>query len=292
MSEADKAYNQIVSRIIKVGTRKENRTGVDTLSQFGVHYSLDLMDGFPLLTTKEVSWKNILLENLWFLSGSPSLEFLHHYDVHFWDPWLNEHGDIESGYGEEWRAFDGVPEVDQIKNVLAELQRNPMSRRLMVSAWNPATAFQLKLPPCHMTWGLNVQNRYQEQSLNLALFQRSCDVALGLPYNMAGYGFILHLFAHLAKLQVGLFSHTLVDAHIYTASKNGGNAEYDHVPNLKKQIARTKHAAPVLNISKDLKTLDDVLEVIRMRPPLDELLALFCLHGYTSEPPLAFKVAV
>lgn len=292
MAHADQAYRKLVTEVLAYGTRKENRTGVDTLSVFGYHYKIDMQYGFPILTTKEISWKNILLENLWFLSGERNLDFLHHYDVKFWDPWADENGDVPSGYGPEWRAFSGDSRVDQIRQVYHELKTNPMSRRMVVTAWNPTTAFTNKLPPCHMTWVLNVQKKQKENQLNLALLQRSCDIALGVPYNMAGYGFLLHLFAHLAEMKPGFFSHTLVDAHIYTASSTGENSEHDHVPNLRKQMARRDRMSPTLRISDDIKTLDDVFTLIRKRPPIDQLLEIFKLHRYDPEPAIAFKVAV
>ncbi len=210
-----KVYLDTVREVLETGTRRENRTGVDTLSSFNINYEIDLAPGFPLLTTKAISWKNIVVENLWFLSGVPDIGLLRKHGCRFWDPWADEDGRVPSAYGNFWRRFpvheNGEAAFnDQIAWVLEELKKNPLSRRLLVSAWAPGNAQRSRLPPCHALFALNVQNgRDGIPRLNLHLTQRSCDVALGIPYNIAGYALLLELFSHFTGLRAGIFAHTL-----------------------------------------------------------------------------------
>jgi thymidylate synthase len=296
-----KAYLDLVRHVLAHGTRKPNRTGVDTLSTFNYNYEVDLADGFPLLTTKQVSWKNIVVENLWFLSGDPRISLLQKHKCKFWDPWADTEGRVPSAYGSFWRHFpihergpDGAltPSYsDQIAWVLGELRRNPMSRRLVVSAWAPGNAQTSALPPCHCLFVFNVQLGQQgEQTLNLHLTQRSCDVALGVPYNVAGYAFLLCLFAHMTGLRAGRFAHTLIDAHVYTDKPDGSMGEYDHVRGLREQLAREPRALPRLTIDSHIKDLQDLTPLLEA--PTDEILAAFHLSGYDPHPAIAFKVAV
>lgn len=283
------AYNELVHTVLSQGVRKPNRTGVDTLSMFGYHYDVDLAEGFPLLTSKSVSWKNIVVENLWFLSGSTNVELLRRHGCKFWDPWADEEGEVPSSYGAAWRHLGG----DQLRWVEQELIENPMSRRLCVTAWDPGTAFKSKLPPCHVFWVLNTQPDPEMSGpgrLNLHLTQRSADIALGVPYNLAGYALLLHLFARFGGLDVGVFSHTLVDAHIYTAKPDGSMSEYDHVPGLLEQIRRPLRRLPEVVIESSIQTLDDVLGLLEA--PTDELLERIALQGYDPHPAIPFKVAV
>jgi len=285
-------YLDLVEHVLYKGTRKENRTGVDTISTFNVNYEIDLREGFPLLTTKEVSWKNIVIENLWFLSGDTHIQLLQKHKCKFWDPWADEDGKVPSAYGSFWRHFpvhneDGEPAFnDQVRWVLDELLRNPMSRRLVISAWAPGNTQTSKLPPCHLLWILNVQ----DGRLNLHLTQRSADVALGVPYNIAGYALLLELFSRFSGIPAGLFAHTLVDAHIYTKKPDGSMAEYDHVPSLQEQIQRTPRALPKLVIDPSIRSLDDLPRIMEL--DTEELLQLLRLEGYDPHPPISFKVAV
>ena len=295
-----KQYLDVVRAVLDRGTRKPNRTGVDTLSTFNENYEIDLRLGFPLLTTKEISWKNIVVENLWFLSGDTHIGLLKKHACKFWDPWADEKGFVPSAYGNFWRHFpihDGsgaearVGFSDQLRWVAEELRRNPMSRRLVVTAWAPGNAQTSKLPPCHLLFMFNVQlDANGEPTLCLHLTQRSADVALGVPYNIAGYAFLLELFARFSGIKAATFAHTLVDAHIYTKKPDGSMAEYDHVPGLLKQLERTPRALPRLAIDPAIRSLDDV------RPLLDEdtetLMKHFVLTGYDPYPPIGFKVAV
>lgn len=320
-------YLDLVRRVLTHGHRKENRTGVDTLAAFNINYTHDLADGFPLLTTKQISWKNIVVENLWFLSGQPHIELLRRHGCRFWDPWADEAGYVPSAYGHLWRRFPvpgssgggsssssgsgggggggGSREAssgrgsqptfnDQIRWVLKELRRNPNSRRLVVTAWEPTNAQTSALPPCHLLFILNVQHDGPEgrPRLNLHLTQRSCDIALGVPYNLAGYALLLHLFARFAGLEPGVFAHTLVDAHIYTSKADGSMAEYDHAPGLRAQLGREPRPLPRLTLAPELQTLDDLLALTAAEVDTAALLDHFRLTGYDPHPPINFKVAV
>lgn len=327
-------YLDVVSQVLRDGTRKANRTGVDTISTFNLNYEVDLEMGFPLLTTKKVSWKNIVVENLWFLSGEPHIEVLRKHGCKFWEPWADEDGLVPSAYGNFWRQFpvhdaeegtwtDFDEECaptnprgwnDQLAWAVNELRRNPMSRRVVVTAWAPGNAQTSSLPPCHVTMVFNVQNvvkscsdcdpRYKvdpycdrcggygvlEHRLCLHLTQRSCDIALGVPYNLAGYAFILELMSRFTGIKAGIFAHTLVDAHIYTAKPDGGKAEYDHVPGLREQLCRDPRQLPRLHIDSSVKNLRDIDRLLDLGTR--DLMDHFVLEGYDPHPAIRFKVAV
>jgi len=290
-------YLKAVREVLEQGTRRENRTGVDTLSTFNVNYEIDLRAGFPLLTTKEISWKNIVIENLWFLSGETQIGLLHKHKCKFWDPWADEKGFVPSAYGNFWRHFPIHDEQgraafnDQLAWVLGELKRNPMSRRLVVSAWAPGNAQTSRLPPCHCLFMFNVQiDRSGEPILCLHLTQRSCDIALGVPYNIAGYALLLELFSRFSGIRAGIFAHTLVDAHIYTSKADGSMAEYDHVPGLLLQLERQPRSLPRLSIDSNLRSLSDLRPLLEAST--EEVMRHFALAGYDPYPPISFKVAV
>lgn len=289
-------YHDTVREVLDKGTRKENRTGVDTLSTFNINYEIDLRVGFPLLTTKEISWKNIVVENLWFLSGDTHIGLLKKHNCKFWDPWADENGKVPSAYGNFWRHYpiqqdDKIAFNDQVAYALDTLKSSPMSRRMVVLAWAPGNAQTSDLPPCHAMWVLNVQNdEYGEPLLNLHLTQRSCDVALGVPYNIAGYAFILELISHLSGIKAGILAHTLIDAHIYTSKADGSMAEYDHIPGLREQLKRNVRSLPRLTIDPSITALEDLTPLLEA--DTDELLAKFRLDGYNPHPFIPFKVAV
>ena len=289
-----KQYLDLVKEVLERGTRKENRTGVDTISAFNINYSIDLKDGFPLLTTKEISWKNIVVENLWFLSGDLHIGLLKKHGCKFWDHWADEDGFVPSAYGNFWRKFPvhGEPEYsDQVKYVLETIRKNPTSRRMVISAWAPGNAQISKLPPCHLLFIFNVQyDKNGEPRLCVHLTQRSCDVALGVPYNIAGYSFLLHLFAHLTGMKPGIFGHTLVDAHIYTKKTDGSMEEYDHIPGLREQLDRNPGKLPNLVVDPGIRTLDDVMSLLDA--DTDTILSKFKLENYEPQPFIQFKVAV
>jgi len=329
-----KQYLDAVREILDFGTRKENRTGVDTFSTFNINYEIDLRDGFPLLTTKKINWKNIVVENLWFLSGEPDIKLLQKHGCKFWDAWADEDGLVPSAYGNFWRRFPvhdfhtqdefGLGFNDQIAWVIAELKRNPTSRRLVVSAWAPDNAQTSKLPPCHIQFVLNVQHLpekctrcngsgtywYAEddsrcdpcggagilkgktkQHLCLHLTQRSCDIALGVPYNIAGYALLLELFARFSGIPAGIFAHTLVDAHAYTSKPDGSMAEYDHVPGLREQLTREPCPLPRLHIHPSIQKLEDISWLLKL-DDTDEVMRHFELEAYDPHPAIKFKVAV
>lgn len=292
-----KEYVDLVSAVLKRGTRRPNRTGVDSLSIFNHNYAIDLRQGFPLLTTKEISWKNIVVENLWFLSGETDIRLLKKHGCKFWDPWADELGRVPSAYGNFWRHFpvpnaDGrVALNDQVRWVSEELRRNPMSRRLVVTAWAPGNAQTSRLPPCHLLFVLNVQlDEQDEPLLCLHLTQRSADVALGVPYNIAGYAFLLELFSKFSGIRAGLFGHTLIDAHVYTSKSDGSMGEYDHVPGLKMQIERTVRPLPRLSIDPAIRSLEDLKPLLEADTAT--VMRHFELKGYNPHPPIGFKVAV
>lgn len=292
-----KAYIDLVEHVLARGTRKPNRTGVDTLSTFHAGYEVDLRDGFPLLTTKQISWKNIVVENLWFLSGETRINLLKKHGCRFWDPWADKNGVVPSAYGNFWRRFPvhddaGQPAFcDQVAWVLGELRSNPMSRRLVISAWAPGNAETSRLPPCHLMFVFNVQRTDAgDPLLCLHLTQRSADIALGVPYNLAGYALLLELFSRFSGIPAGIFAHTLVDAHVYTAKPDGTMGDYDHIPGLREQIVRRPRALPRLSIDPRLRDLSD-LEPLLSADTAD-VMKHFVLTGYDPHPPIQFKVAV
>ena len=288
-----KQYLDAVRETLETGRRKTNRTGVDTLSTFNINYEIDLAEGFPLLTTKQISWKNIVIENLWFLSGQTDINLLKKHNCKFWDPWADAEGKVPSAYGNFWRHFP-LPDNqtnDQIAYVVDQLNSNPMSRRMVVSAWAPGNAQTSALPPCHAFWVINVQMDDNEQpSLCLHLTQRSCDIALGVPYNIAGYALLLELFSRFSGIKPGIFGHTLIDAHIYTAKADGSMSEYDHIPGLQQQLRRTPRKLPTLEIDPSITCLDDIEPLLAL--DTDQIMSKFVLSGYDPYPAINFKVAV
>ncbi|MGD0652043.1 MAG: thymidylate synthase [Verrucomicrobiia bacterium] len=278
-----KEYLDLVKLVLEQGTLKHSRTGVDTISYFGAHYRVDLSKGFPLLTTKEVNWPAVLRELLWYLSGEDHIRNLRQH-TKIWDAWADEQGNLETAYGRYWRRFPHpykdekgqwqVREVDQIKFVIDTLRTEPTSRRMVVTAWEPGNATTSKLPPCHYSFVFNVQG----DKLNCHLTQRSGDIALGIPFNLACYATLTQMIAQEVGLQPGWFGHTIVDAHIYTAAPDSGLAEYDHVPGLREQLKREPRPLRRLVIAKK---------------PFDELkFEDFKLEGYNPHPKIKFKVAV
>ncbi len=276
-------YLDLVKTVIENGKHKPTRTGVDTISYFGAFYKVDLNKGFPLLTTKKMQWKSLLYEVLWYLSGENHIRNLRQH-TKIWDAWADENGNLETAYGYYWRHFpsaqknkDGewvIREVDQIQYVIDEIKRNPASRRLVVIAWEPGNATTSKLPPCHYTFVFNVNNG----RLNCHLTQRSGDIALGIPFNLAAYSILTQIIAQQVGLELGEFAHTIIDAHIYVGNKLNSTEKYDHLEGLKEQLKREPLPLPKLNIAKkdinDLKFED------------------FELVGYQHHEKISFEVAV
>lgn len=302
-----KKYLDLVSHVLETGTRKENRTGVDTLSTFNYNYEHDLSEGFPLLTTKQVNFKNIVIELLWFLTGSNQKDFLERHKCGFWRPWYNEDGSVNAAYGPAWRKFEYPKQLptgahdldhnDQIKWVVEKLKAKPMSRDLVVSAWQPHIAQKPPTTnaywaPCHCMFIFNVQVVNGAKRLCLHLTQRSCDCALGVPYNLASYALLCHLVSRFAGLDSGIFGHSLVDAHVYTSKPDGSMPEYDHVPGLKEQLLRKPLALPRLSISDQIQSLEDVERLLDPSVSTEAIMQLFVLEGYNPYPAIPFKVAV
>lgn len=278
-----KEYLDLVKLVLDNGVRKPSRTGVDTISYFGAFYKVDLQKGFPLLTTKKMVWKSLLHEVLWYLSGENHIRNLRKH-TKIWDAWADENGNLETAYGYYWRHFPSaqkdkngnwkVTEVDQIQYVIDEIRRNPNSRRLVVSAWEPGNAIHSKLPPCHYTYTFNVNNG----RLNCHLTQRSGDIALGIPFNLAAYSLLTQIIAQETNLELGEFAHTIIDAHIYVADEGTDMERYDHKKGLLEQLEREPLPLPKLEIAKK---------------PIDELtFEDFSLHGYESHDRIKFEVAV
>lgn len=294
-----KEYHDLVKLVLENGVRKKSRTGIDTLSYFGAFYRVDLGKGFPLLTTKQMMWKSLLYEVLWYLSGDDHIRNLREH-TKIWDAWADEEGNLQTAYGRYWRRYpvpqngaalgeevfvdeshpfvkkeiNGSLTFDQIGWVIDQIKNNPNSRRMVVSAWHPANAVISKLPPCHYTFTFNVS----DGKLNCHLTQRSGDIALGIPFNLAAYSLLTQIIAQDAGLGLGYFAHTIIDAHIYIADKGSEMEEYDHVEGLKEQLNRKPYELPELKITKK---------------PLDELtFDDFELAGYQHHPRIKFEVAV
>jgi len=256
-----KEYLSLIKTVMENGTHKPSRTGIDTISYFGAFYKVDLQNGFPLLTTKKMHWNSLLREVLWYLSGENHIRNLGQY-TKIWDAWADEDGNLETAYGYYWRHFPSaqknkngeweVREVDQIKYVIDEINRNPNSRRLVVSAWEPGNATSSKLPPCHYSFVFNVNSG----KLNCHLTQRSGDLALGIPFNLAAYSLLTQVIAQQVGLELGEFAHTIVDAHIYIGEKGTENEKYDHLEGLKEQLTREPLPLPQLKITN--KPIDDL----------------------------------
>jgi len=294
-----KEYLDLVKTVMNEGVRKSSRTGVDTISYFGAYYRVDLSKGFPLLTTKKMEWKSLLNEVLWYLSGEHHIRNLREH-TKIWDAWADEDGRLQTAYGRYWRRYP-VPErnalldgevfvdenhpfvkkeesgalvFDQVGWVINEIKDNPNSRRLVISAWHPANAVVSKLPPCHYTFTFNVNNG----KLNCHLTQRSGDIALGIPFNLAAYSMLTQIIAQETNLKLGYFAHTIVDAHIYVAEKGSVNEKLDHLEGLKIQITREPLPLPRLIIAKK---------------PIDQLrFEDFELVGYQYHEKIKFGVAV
>jgi len=289
-----KEYLDLVRLVLEKGVRKPSRTGVDTLSYFGAFYKVNLAAGFPLLTTKKVNFNSALHELLWYLSGDDHIRNLRKV-TKIWDAWADEKGDLETAYGRYWRRFPHpvqkshgpdvgeavqVKEIDQIQYVIDEIRRNPFSRRLVVVAWEPGNAEVSKLPPCHYTFAFNVSpdETGKPRRLNCHLTQRSGDVALGIPFNLACYATLTQMIAQEVGLAVGEFAHTIIDAHIYCADAGSAMAAYDHVVGLREQLKREPRSLPKLVIAKK---------------PFNELsFEDFKVEGYDPHPSIQFKVAV
>ena len=261
-------YLDLMERVLSEGAEKRDRTGIGTRSIFGHQMRFDLRRGFPLITTKKLHVKSIIYELLWFLRGDTNIKYLKEHGVTIWDEWADENGDLGPVYGRQWRSWptpDGR-RIDQIANVVDEIRRNPDSRRLIVSAWNPSDIEGMALPPCHCLFQFNVANG----ALSCQLYQRSADVFLGVPFNIGSYALLTIAVAHVTGLEAGTFIHTLGDAHLYL----------NHLEQAHLQLSRAPKALPTL----------------RINPAVKDIFAFryedFALEGYDPHPHIKAEVAV
>ncbi len=263
-----KQYLELCEHILENGVKKNDRTGTGTISVFGHQMRFDLQEGFPLLTTKKVFLKGIIYELLWFLKGDTNIKYLQDHGVHIWDEWADENGNLGPVYGHQWRSWgtkDGRT-IDQISNVIEQIKTNPDSRRLIVSAWNVGELDEMALPPCHTLFQFYVANG----KLSCQLYQRSADVFLGLPFNIASYSLLTMMVAHVCGLQPGEFIHTTGDTHIYL----------NHIEQIKTQLQRTPRKLPTMKLNPEVKNIFDF--------EYED----FILEGYDPHPPIKGEVSV
>ena len=263
-----KQYLDLMEKVLNEGQKKSDRTGTGTLSIFGYQMEFDLSIGFPLVTTKKVHLKSIIHELIWFLQGSTNIAYLKENGVSIWDEWADENGDLGPVYGAQWRSWpDGNNgTIDQIQNLINSINDNPDSRRHIVSAWNPALVDEMALPPCHSLFQFYVANG----ELSCQLYQRSADIFLGVPFNIASYALLTHMNAHVCNLKAGKFVHTFGDAHLYL----------NHLDQAKLQLSREVISLPKLNLNPDIKNVFDFkFEDIEIK-------------NYKSHPAISAPIAV
>jgi thymidylate synthase len=261
-------YLDLMNHVRHNGVRKHDRTGTGTLSVFGHQMRFNLNDGFPLVTTKKLHLRSIVYELLWFMRGETNVKYLRDNKVTIWDEWADANGDLGPVYGAQWRSWparDGST-IDQLADVLRRIKTSPDSRRLLVTAWNPADVDMMALPPCHCLFQFYVA----EGKLSCQLYQRSADIFLGVPFNIASYALLTHMIAHLAGLGVGDFVHTLGDAHIYL----------NHLEQADLQLSRDLRPLPQLRINRQVKNLEDFIYED------------FAFEGYDPYPAISAPVAV
>jgi thymidylate synthase len=236
-------YLDLLEHILQHGTRKDDRTGTGTLSVFGYQMRFNLQDGFPLLTTKKLHLKSIIYELLWFLRGETNVRYLQEHGVRIWDEWADENGELGPVYGSQWRAWQAADgrTVDQITQVVQQIQKNPNSRRLIVSAWNPGEVDAMALPPCHALFQFYVA----EGRLSCQLYQRSADVFLGVPFNIASYALLTQMIAQVCGLEPGDFVHTFGDVHLYR----------NHLEQARLQITRQPYPLPRMQINREVRSI-------------------------------------
>ncbi len=238
-----KQYLEILQDIMDNGQDADNRTGVYARKVFGRQMKFDLSKGFPLVTTKKTYLRAIIHELIWLLSGDTNIKYLHDNNVTIWDEWADENGDLGPVYGHQWRNFNSQG-IDQIKDVIERIKKNPQDRRLIVTAWNPVQIEQMALPPCHCFFQFDVT---PDGRLNCMLYQRSCDMFLGVPFNIASYALLTMMIAQVCGLKAGEFVHTLGNAHIYS----------NHFEQVKLQLSRKPYPLPIMKINPNVKDIDD-----------------------------------
>jgi len=240
-----KQYTDLMKHVLENGTKKEDRTGTGTISVFGYQMRFDLQEGFPMVTTKKLHLRSIIHELLWFLMGDTNIKYLKENKVTIWDEWADENGNLGPVYGSQWRSWptpDGK-HIDQITQLIDQIKNNPDSRRLIVSAWNVAEIPNMKLPPCHAFFQFYVA----DGKLSCQLYQRSADIFLGVPFNIASYALLTHMIAQVCDLEVGEFVHTLGDAHLYT----------NHLEQTELQLSREALKLPTLKLNPYVKNIFD-----------------------------------
>ena len=261
-------YLTLLEHVKQNGQKKEDRTGTGTMSVFGYQMRFNLNEGFPLLTTKKVHLKSVIYELLWFLSGDTNIKFLKDNGVSIWDEWADENGNLGPVYGHQWRSWPTSEgrEIDQISNLINQIKKTPDSRRLIVSAWNVGEINKMKLPPCHCFFQFYVA----DGRLSCQLYQRSADIFLGVPFNIASYALLTQMIAHVCGLECGEFIHTLGDAHIYT----------NHIDQVNEQLRRKPKKPPQIKINPSVKNI------------FDFKYEDFSLEGYDPYPLIKAPVAV
>jgi len=261
-------YLKLLEHVKQNGQKKEDRTGTGTMSVFGYQMRFNLNEGFPLLTTKKVHLKSVIYELLWFLSGDTNIKYLKDNGVSIWDEWADENGNLGPVYGHQWRSWPTSEgkEIDQISNLIYQIKKTPDSRRLIVSAWNVGEINKMKLPPCHCFFQFYVA----DGRLSCQLYQRSADIFLGVPFNIASYALLTQMIAHVCGLECGEFIHTLGDAHIYT----------NHINQVNEQLRRKPKKLPQIKINPSVKNI------------FDFKYEDFSLEGYDPYPLIKAPVAV
>ena len=261
-------FHDLMLHVLKEGVRKNDRTGTGTLSVFGYQMRFDLSEGFPLLTTKKLHTRSIIHELLWFLKGETNIRYLKENGVSIWDEWADANGDLGPVYGYQWRSWPapGGKHIDQISEVVAQIKKNPDSRRLIVSAWNVGEIPQMKLPPCHAFFQFYVANG----KLSCQLYQRSADIFLGVPFNIASYALLTMMMAQSCGLEAGDFVHTLGDAHLYV----------NHLEQADLQLSRDLRKLPRMKINPEVKNIFDF--------KFDD----FTLENYDPHPHIKASVAI
>ncbi|WP_370687186.1 thymidylate synthase [Halomonas sp. XH26] len=264
----EQPYLDLMRTVMEQGVDRDDRTGVGTRSVFGHQMRFDLSRGFPLLTTKKLHLRSIIHELLWFLKGDTNIGYLKEHGVRIWDEWADENGNLGPVYGYQWRSWPSPNGggVDQISNVLEQIRTTPQSRRLIVSAWNPGQVDEMKLPPCHCLFQFYVANG----RLSCQLYQRSADIFLGVPFNIASYALLLSMVAQVTGLEPGEFVHTLGDAHLYS----------NHLEQAQEQLSRTPKAPPRLSLNPQVTNLFDFT--------FDDI----SIEEYESHPHIKAEVAV
>lgn len=263
-----KAYLELLNHIMAQGTFKSDRTGTGTKSVFGYQMRFNLSEGFPLLTTKKLHLKSIIYELLWFIKGDTNIKYLNDNGVSIWDEWADSNGELGPVYGKQWRSWStpGGNTIDQLKNLIEGIKLNPHSRRHIITAWNPSDVDKMALPPCHAMFQFYVDNG----KLSCQLYQRSADVFLGVPFNIASYSLLTMMIAQVCNLEPGEFIHTFGDAHIYT----------NHFEQVELQLSREVRKLPVMKIDKSVKDIND----FRFHH--------FTLEGYDPHPAIKAPIAV